>query len=208
MLAPHNRYTAHAFLPAIPSPLSPRSSNIHAAPPPYNFFAHSPVYMSDASSQVVEKENTLGDRTREKDGARDAFSFTFPGEPATAAPMVEKPLPYSLRARTAKKAPLPKHDELRERRRGSFLRNVRERRDDDRWEARGEDVLRAEWMRERRLREEELAVSAPEVEGQVMIDAEEEMQREAEAEEWAGWEDGEMEELIRMAPAGGKGWWG
>jgi hypothetical protein len=47
-------------------------------------------------------------------------------------------VPYSKR--NVKKAPSPRTDELRERRRGAFLRRVREGRDEGRWESRGEDV--------------------------------------------------------------------
>lgn len=43
---------------------------------------------------------------------------------------------------TVKKAPSPKQDELKERRRSMFLRKVREGREDRRFEARGEDVCR------------------------------------------------------------------
>jgi hypothetical protein len=39
-----------------------------------------------------------------------------------------------------KKAPSPKQDELKERRRNMFLRSVRENREDKRFEKRGEDV--------------------------------------------------------------------
>lgn len=42
--------------------------------------------------------------------------------------------------RPVKKAPSPKQDELKERRRSMFLKKVRDGRDDKRFEARGEDV--------------------------------------------------------------------
>lgn len=42
--------------------------------------------------------------------------------------------------RPVKKAPSPKQDELKERRRGMFLKKVKEGREDKRFEARGEDV--------------------------------------------------------------------
>lgn len=47
-------------------------------------------------------------------------------------------IPFSKRA--VKKAPSPKSDELKERRRNMFLRKVREGRDEKRFESRGEDV--------------------------------------------------------------------
>ena len=47
-------------------------------------------------------------------------------------------IPFAKRA--VKKAPSPKHDELKERRRGMFLKKVQEGREARRFEARGEDV--------------------------------------------------------------------
>lgn len=47
-------------------------------------------------------------------------------------------IPYSKRA--VKKAPSPKQDELKERRRSMFLKKVRDEREEKRFEARGEDV--------------------------------------------------------------------
>lgn len=48
-------------------------------------------------------------------------------------------VPFSKRA--VKKAPSPKQDELKERRRKQFLKKVAHERDDKRFEARGEDVF-------------------------------------------------------------------
>lgn len=47
-------------------------------------------------------------------------------------------VPFSKRA--VKKAPSPRPDELKERRRKLFLKNVRDGRDEKRFERRGEDV--------------------------------------------------------------------
>lgn len=47
-------------------------------------------------------------------------------------------IPFAKRA--VKKAPSPKHDDLKERRRSMFLKKVKEGREDRRFEARGEDV--------------------------------------------------------------------
>ena len=52
-----------------------------------------------------------------------------PAKRLTAAPI-----------RQVKKAPVLKQDELKERRRGMFLRKVREDREEKRFESRGEDV--------------------------------------------------------------------
>ncbi|KAK5110147.1 hypothetical protein LTR62_006281 [Meristemomyces frigidus] len=62
--------------------------------------------------------------------------------------------------RSVKKAPSPKPDEVREKRRGIFLKKVREGREDKRYEQRGEDIMRLDFMRERRNWEEDRARDA------------------------------------------------
>jgi len=65
----------------------------------------------------------------EHDASKPQSSFTF-NAPA--------PLPYSKRA--IKRAPTVSQDALTERRRGMFLKKVREGREDKRFERHGEDV--------------------------------------------------------------------
>ena len=101
----------YGFLPAIPSPLSPRSANIHGGRR-----AAYTMSSSSESESLAEKKNASGNV------AKDAQQ------------------PFSQRA--GKKAPSPKPDELRERRRSLFLRRVRDGREEKRFEARGEDVCR------------------------------------------------------------------
>lgn len=86
------------FLPKIPSPLSPRSANIHG-----NGSAR-PIFMSDNLNK----------------------------------PQSPSPVPYAKRA--IKRAPVVSQDALKERRRGMFLKKVREGREDKRFEKHGEDV--------------------------------------------------------------------
>lgn len=64
--------------------------------------------------------------------SQNTFTFTTPA-PAPAAP-----LPFSKRA--IKRAPTVSQDALTERRRGIFLKKVREGREDRRFERHGEDV--------------------------------------------------------------------
>ena len=91
-------YHQREFLPKIPSPLSPRSANIHG-----NGTAR-PIFMSDDLSK----------------------------------PQSPSPVPYAKRA--IKRAPVVSQDALKERRRGMFLKKVREGREDKRFEKHGEDV--------------------------------------------------------------------
>jgi hypothetical protein len=91
-------YHQREFLPKIPSPLSPRSANIHG-----NGSAR-PMFMSDDLNK----------------------------------PQSPSPVPYAKRA--IKRAPVVSQDALKERRRGMFLKKVREGREDKRFEKHGEDV--------------------------------------------------------------------
>ena len=90
----------NAFLPTVPSPLSPRSANVAFKPPRF--------FMSSSDQENASNKST------EKLGA---FS-----------------------KRPVKKAPSPKQDELKEKRRRNFLKRVSDGRDDKRFEQRGEDV--------------------------------------------------------------------
>ena len=95
---PSSSYHQREFLPKIPSPLSPRSANIHG-----NGSAR-PIFMSDDLNK----------------------------------PQSPSPVPYAKRA--IKRAPVVSQDALKERRRGIFLKKVREGREDKRFERHGEDV--------------------------------------------------------------------
>ncbi|EMC97720.1 hypothetical protein BAUCODRAFT_147761 [Baudoinia panamericana UAMH 10762] len=83
-------------------------------------------YMSDASSEKTRPQ------TRGKQG-------------------------WSKRAANLKKAPssLSKSDELKERRRRMFLQKVRDGREEGRWERRGEDIMRLDFMQRQRAWEAE-----------------------------------------------------
>jgi hypothetical protein len=107
------------FLPKIPSPLSPRSANINGSASSSNGNRpHQPNFMNSANSDAstTKPQNS-------------SFSFSAPAQ---------QPLPYSKRA--IKRAPTVSQDALTERRRGMFLRKVREGREDKRFERHGEDV--------------------------------------------------------------------
>lgn len=107
----HYMSSAHnAFLPPIPSPLSPRSANVGTR-----------TLRFSMSTSNLDQENA-------KVNANTSAS----------EPKCEKPVPFSKR--TVKKAPSPTQDELKERRRRNFLRKVEEGREGRRFESRGEDV--------------------------------------------------------------------
>lgn len=95
----------NTFLPTIPSPLSPRSANIHGG---------RRCFM--ASHEQAEKQSQNPDSDKEK----------------------KAEVPFARRS--IKKAPSPRQDELKERRRGMFLKKVREGREERRFDSRGEDV--------------------------------------------------------------------
>ncbi|KAH9810112.1 hypothetical protein Tdes44962_MAKER01085 [Teratosphaeria destructans] len=134
----HN--TPNIFLPAIPSPLSPRSANIYG---PYHRPAQK-IWMS-------------GPVTKDEHHQIASPNFRPSGKENEAR-----------RRQNVKKAPSPKQDDLKERRRSMFLRSVREKREDKRFEARGEDIMRLDYMQRQRAWEAQLAreakVYAPEVE--------------------------------------------
>ncbi|CAK4009521.1 Hypothetical predicted protein [Lecanosticta acicola] len=96
----------------------------------------------------------------------------------------------------------------RETRRGDFLRKVKEGRDDMRFEARGEDILRADWERERRKWEESLSQTAPILDEEVDEEAElpgwmdlgSDEVDEDEAEKLAREEDRELKALLEHMP--------
>jgi hypothetical protein len=92
----------NAFLPTVPSPLSPRSANVAAKP------RRTGIFMSSS-----DQENASDNSTQQ---------------------------PIAFSKRPVKKAPSPKQDELKERRRRNFLKKVSNSRDDKRFEHRGEDV--------------------------------------------------------------------
>jgi len=98
--ARYNDCASHAFLPTIPSPLSPRSANIHGR--------HQSSFMS--KEQPQQKGDPVGS----------------PNQP--------------FAKRVVQKAPVPKQNELKERRRGMFLKKIQEGREDRRYASRGEDV--------------------------------------------------------------------
>ncbi|KAK3653215.1 hypothetical protein LTR56_004751 [Elasticomyces elasticus] len=73
-----------------------------------------------------------------------------PAQPAFLAPR-----------RTVRKPPTPKQDDLKETRRRLFLRNVREKREDQRWAQRGEDIMRLDFVQRQRAWDAEQARAAP-----------------------------------------------
>ena len=97
-------YHQREFLPKIPSPLSPRSANIHGNG------TTRPIFMSDDLNK----------------------------------PQSPSPVPYAKRV--IKRAPVVSQDALKERRRGMFLKKVREGREDKRFEKHGEDVSICSWL--------------------------------------------------------------
>jgi hypothetical protein len=101
----------HAYLPAVSSPLSPRSVNIYGP-----------------------RQMSTDPHTKQAFNASIA-STTSRTQPSPAA---TKPTPFSQR--TIKKTPSPRSDDLRAQRRTAFLRKVRDGRDERRFELREDDV--------------------------------------------------------------------
>ncbi|KAK0268678.1 hypothetical protein LTR91_002068 [Friedmanniomyces endolithicus] len=120
-----------AFHPPISSPLSPRNANIHG---------RHPAYMSSPDDKA-HAESPLRPQ-------KHPDSYLSNGKQASAK-------------RAPRKAPSPRQDDLRETRRRLFLRNVREGREDKRWDTRGEDIMRLDFMQRQRAWEAEQARDAP-----------------------------------------------
>lgn len=184
--------------------------------------------MASVTSQGEGKENAdAGESTRtpEETGTTSIFAGASLDDSTLQSPRDPTlPLPFSKRA--IKQAPSPRQDELREKRRGQFLKKVREGRDDRRFEVRGEDVLRAEYLRQRRKWEGEMAFQAPMDEDEEETDGSKDVtgwddlpmssaqsgmlmsapgtQRnlvdDDQVEEVAGWEDGELDALLEFMP--------
>jgi hypothetical protein len=113
---PNYHHQTLEFLPKIPSPLSPRSANINGSASSSNRTPQQPNSMNSENSDASTQQKP-----------QSGFTFNAPA-----------PLPYSKRA--IKRAPAVSQDALTERRRGMFLKKVREGREDRRFERHGEDV--------------------------------------------------------------------
>ncbi|KAK5138360.1 hypothetical protein LTR08_003421 [Meristemomyces frigidus] len=123
---------------------SPHASHLPPTPSPLsprsaNIYGRRPVPMSS-------------DAATEKEGLQCRPPMRF-----TTAPV-----------RPAKKALVPGQDELKERRRGMFLRKVKEGREDKRWESRGEDMMRLDFVQRQRKWEAEKARAAPRLHGEMI----------------------------------------
>lgn len=136
MLAYTPSSSPHAFLPTIPSPLSPRSANIYGP-------------------SSTRHHHAMNQPTDQKPNA----AFTFDKSSLTSNSSAKNNVPFSQRP--IKRAPAPKQDELKDRRRNAFLRKVQNNRENKRYEARGEDIQRLEFVRKQREEREELATNAP-----------------------------------------------
>ncbi len=174
----------HAYLPTTPSPLSPRSANIYGRPPPHaQSYVPSSSFMSTPAKHQTPLANTDVTQNENTTPHPPIFTFSSPPSTTTTVPFSKRPI---------KKAPTQKPNELRERRRGAFLRKVREGREEGRFESRGEDIMRLEFLRGRRAWEAQLAKEA---EGFVDEEPEER------GEEERGWETG-LPESSRMVMSG------
>ncbi|KAK4496550.1 hypothetical protein PRZ48_012530 [Zasmidium cellare] len=130
--------------------------------------------------------------------------FTFSSN--TTSTQASK-VPFSQRS--IKRAPAPRQDELKDRRRNAFLRKVQNDRDERRYESRGEDIMRLEFVRRRREYEDELARNAPspsaeeeeaELPGWGSMDVSSQVVPEEEVEEFVRDEEEEMRALLENFP--------
>lgn len=116
--------------------------------------------------------------------------FTFSSGPRTISSV-----PFAKRS--VKTTPQPKQSELRDRRRSAFLRKVRDGRDEGRFESRGEDIMRMEFVRRQKAWEAELAEQAPIESGEA----------EEEDEGWRRWDTDLPESGMQMsAPSTQQPW--
>lgn len=143
-----------------------------------------------------------------------------------SAPSVSSSAHIPFSQRSIKKAPTAKPDEIRDRRRSAFLRKVRDGRDERRFEARSDDILRSDWLAWHKRFEAEMESSAPpalEEEAQEDEDGQGDENQdlpmwsqgsangmrlsgqvvdEEQVDEVAGWEERELEALLEFMPEG------
>ncbi|KAK5715420.1 hypothetical protein LTR15_010064 [Elasticomyces elasticus] len=110
------------------------------APPSTNPFAFRPPVSSPLSPRDANIQTPFMSSSPDHKPAQPAFTAT---------------------RRTVRKPPTPKQDDLKETRRRLFLRNVREKREDQRWAQRGEDIMRLDFVQRQRAWEAEQAREAP-----------------------------------------------
>ncbi|KAK8202747.1 hypothetical protein IWZ01DRAFT_111040 [Phyllosticta capitalensis] len=138
---------AHAYAPTRSSPLTPRDPNAHLARRPFSFAYTGGNTAMDAqpqSSQGVGFGKTAASPTQAQAQA-----------PAPATPFARrdaKPNPLIQRSGS---------DAVRNRRRDMFLRRVANDRDERRWAARSDQILRLDYVQRQRRWEAEQARRAP-----------------------------------------------
>ncbi|EME84205.1 uncharacterized protein MYCFIDRAFT_210814 [Pseudocercospora fijiensis CIRAD86] len=134
MLAIAPSSSPNCYAPTHPSPLSPLSANIYGRP----------RHMSNTTTNAPEKSalNQGESQTRESKPSAPIFQSTS----APRTPFSQRPI---------KRAPTSNPDTFKDKRRSNFLRKVSNQREERRYEARGEDFMRLDFMQRQRAWEAE-----------------------------------------------------
>ncbi|KAF2161608.1 hypothetical protein M409DRAFT_28002 [Zasmidium cellare ATCC 36951] len=200
MLAFPPSSSPHAFLPTIPSPLSPRSANIHG---PTRHALAKTMTSQEGQQQETTKQEQEGEGNTNSLFKFDNINSPLCSNPNTTNTKHSPTTPFSHRP--IKRAPTPQQNALKTQRRNAFLRKVRDERDQARYESRGEDFMRLEFVRRRREYEEELKRDAPtpsaeEEDAELPGWGDMDVAPEVEVEEFVKGEEEEMRALLENFP--------
>ncbi|KAK8224593.1 hypothetical protein HDK90DRAFT_528660 [Phyllosticta capitalensis] len=136
---------AHAYAPTRSSPLTPRDPNAHLARRPFSF-----AYTGGNTAMDAQPQSSQG------------VGFGKTAASPTQAPAQAPATPFARR--DTKPNPLIQRsgsDAVRNRRRDMFLRRVANDRDERRWAARSDQILRLDYVQRQRRWEAEQARRAP-----------------------------------------------
>ncbi|KJX92803.1 hypothetical protein TI39_contig5824g00019 [Zymoseptoria brevis] len=137
--------------PFAPSPLSPRSTNI------YGRRRHQQTHHQQPRIDPMATTNENKMPSAKPETTNTMFTFSAPPPPRRE--VSEQNLPFAQR-RIKVAPPVARAGDLKERRRGQFLKKVERGREEERWEKRGDDILRMDFMQRQREWEAAQARSA------------------------------------------------
>ncbi|KAF7193537.1 hypothetical protein HII31_05112 [Pseudocercospora fuligena] len=178
MLAIAPSSSPNYYAPTHSSPLSPLSANIYGRP---RHMSNTTTNASEKSAinQPQQPEAQENNPIQNNNATTPIFQFTS----APRTPFSQRPI---------KRAPTSNPDTFKEKRRSNFLRKVSNQREERRYEARGEDFMRLDFMQRQRAWEAEREREA----NLVASSQKEEDEDEHELPSWDAPED-EVEEFVK-----------
>ncbi|KXT07046.1 hypothetical protein AC578_7177 [Pseudocercospora eumusae] len=185
MLAIAPSSSPNHYAPTHSSPLSPLSANIYGRP----------RHMLNTTTNASSQKSALNQE--ESQPQENNPIFQFKSVPNQRTPFSRRPI---------KLAPTSNPDTIKEKRRSNFLRKVSIQREEKRYEARGEDFMRLDFMQRQRAweaeREKEAASSQnlPEEEDEDELPGWDNVQPKEEVEEFVRDEEAELEAMLENMP--------